>query len=155
LIDCEAEVVFDSIESFSDDEENTQKELSNSLSSFVDDNTFIDSQPIGQLIGGIDSRTTKDMKSVYLQSIKDRLIGDQFKYKLQYDYDPNIDVYSQEPNECEIADYQLDSFCVPNDCVIYDDSPQTQPELESSSESSSPQMKLRRRKKFKRIIFDP
>jgi hypothetical protein len=151
-------VICDTSASFSDDEENTQKEqVSQSCLSFIDDSLLDSQRPIGQLIGGIDSRTARDMKSVYLQSVKDKLVGDAVKFKLQYQVDPGIDVFSQEPDESETCDYELDSFCVPNNFIVYEKSPEPQSGTQSKFAylSPSPQMKLRQRKKFKRIIFDP
>jgi hypothetical protein len=151
-------VICDTSASFSDDEENTQKEqVSQSCLSFIDDSLLDSQRPIGQLIGGIDSRTARDMKSVYLQSVKDKLVGDAVKFKLQYQVDPGIDVFSQEPDESETCDYELDSFCVPNNFIVYEKSPEPQSGTQSKFPylSPSPQMKLRQRKKFKRIIFDP
>ena len=132
----------DSKESFCDDIECTQKELSDSsqLSSLIDDIIPMDTQPVGQLINGIDSRDATDMKAVYLRSIKDQSIGNTDKYKLQYKYDPNIEVFSQEPNESDFEDYQLDSFCVPNDAIELD-SPQPKgilTQLESPSPKNCP-----------------
>ena len=126
FIDFEAEVVMDSKDSFCDDIENTQKEVENSSQSIINDIIPMDTQPIGQLIGGIDSRSAEDMQTVYLRSVKEDIIGNTHKYKLQYNYDPTIDVFSQEPNESDLEDYELDSFCVPNDIIEYDEpSPQT------------------------------
>ncbi len=148
-------MICDTSASFSDDEENTQKEQFSQ--SFIDDSLIDSQRPVGQLIGGIDSRSAQDMKSVYLQSVKDRLVGDVVKFKLQYEVDPGIDVFSQEPDESETGDYELDSFCVPNDCIVYEKSPEPESRTQSkfAYSSPSPQMKLRQRKRFKRIIFDP
>ena len=142
----------DSIESFSDDIENTQKERENSSQTMIDDKLPVDTQPIGLLIGGIDSRSAEDMKAVYLRSVREQLIGTTDKYKLQYNYDPTINVFSQEPNESDLEDYQFDSFCVPNDSIEFDES---SPLMTTNSiERSSPQT-IKKRKKFKRIVFSP
>ena len=147
----------DSRDSLSDDIENTQKELEGSSQTIIDDMIPADTQPIGQLINGIDSRSAKDMQTVYLRSVKDQIIGNTDKYKLQYNYDPNIDVYSQQPNESDFEDYEFDSFCVPNDSIEFDESsPQTvSNSFEISIESPAPQTNKRGRKKFKRIVFSP
>lgn len=63
-----------------------------------------------------------DDDSIYLKSIK-HLVGPQNKYKLNFDYDRNVEVNSQRycsvlPQEHDEEDeYQMDSFC--NDEIIY------------------------------------
>lgn len=115
----------------------------------IDDSTQRDSQPIGQYFNDIDSRDAKDMHSVYLRSVKNRMEG---KYLLQYEYDRTVDVYSQEPNEEELMDYQMDSFCVPNDCVVFEEPENTETAVDSSKRTK----RLRSsKKKYKRIIFSP
>ncbi|XP_054165689.1 uncharacterized protein LOC128963215 [Oppia nitens] len=145
---------------FDDEDILTQTEIiGEQTQQFVDDIEVTDSQPIGQLIDGIDSRQTKDMQSVYMRSVVDQSVGNRFKYKLKYDFDPTIDVYSQEPNESDLEDYQYDSFCVPNDCVVYDSHTSDKVDTSCSTivvEESPIRPKTRtKNKRFKRIIFSP
>ena len=156
FIDFESEVV-DSNDSYSDDIEDTQQEMENYSQTIVDNSIILDNQPIGQLFGGIDSRRAKDMHSVYLRSVKDQMIGKTEKYKLQFNYDPNLEVYSQEPTDEELADYEMDSFCVPNDFIESEESsPQTDIAL-TQTPIQSPALQVIKRggKRFKRIIFSP
>ena len=53
------------------------------------------------------------MKAVYLKSIKSPLAPGRFK--LKYDYDPNVNVFSQVPKTEEYSEYLEDSFCVNSD----------------------------------------
>ncbi|CAG2109610.1 unnamed protein product, partial [Medioppia subpectinata] len=147
FIQFEADVELDSSKAFSDDIEDTQRELLDfgSQLSCIDDREVMDTQPANRLIGDIDSRAARDMKSVYLRSIAGRSVGGCHKFKLQYNYDRNIDVYSQAPTEEELQDYEMDSFCVPNDCIDFVDS---DVEVDAKPERRLPS---KRRKKFKRI----
>ena len=54
-----------------------------------------------------------NMKAVYLKSIKSPLAPGRFK--LKYDYDPNVNVFSQVPKTEEYSEYLEDSFCVNSD----------------------------------------
>ena len=53
------------------------------------------------------------MKAVYLKSIKSPLAPGRFK--LKYDYDPDMNVFSQVPKTEEYSEYLEDSFCVNSD----------------------------------------
>ena len=53
------------------------------------------------------------MKAVYLKSIKSPVAPGRFK--LKYDYDRNVDVFSQIPKTEEYSEYLEDSFCVNSD----------------------------------------
>lgn len=136
----------------------TQKESGYYSQSDIDNSTQAETQPVGQVFGGVDSRDTKDMESVYLRSTKER-IGKSFKYKLQYNFDPSLDVYSQAPTEEDMKDYEFDSFCVPNDSVEFDESADDL-SIICERTAATPERKTRSKsgkKKYKRIVqlFSP
>lgn len=78
----------------SDDDElqNTQSE-DHSLRSFIDD--------------GEPEEDDEDVHINYMRSVTD-VVNGQGKYKLKYDYDPNIEVYSQFPSTQEIEEDEYD-----------------------------------------------
>ncbi|XP_076312701.1 FA complementation group M [Tachypleus tridentatus] len=113
FLDLEAQV--------SDEEnENSEAEIEDSIldeyeSSFIDD--LEDNKISQQQVGKNDDST----HIMYLRSIKSP-IGRQGQYKLRYNLNADVDVFSQisSPNHSE---YIEDSFCVANDCIEYETSP--------------------------------
>ena len=55
-----------------------------------------------------------NMKAVYLKSIKSPVLAPG-RFKLKYDYNPNVNVFSQVPKTEEYSEYLEDSFCVNSD----------------------------------------
>ena len=54
------------------------------------------------------------MQAVYLKSIKSPVLAPG-RFKLKYDYDRDMNVFSQKPNTEEYSEYLQDSFCVDSD----------------------------------------
>lgn len=138
----------------------TQAELAHNrtfLSNFIDDSTQVDHG-----------------KSLYLKSVKENHfeVPNSNRYKLKYDYDPNIEVYSQAIDPAvEDEEYEMDSFC--NDDIVYDhEDPGSEvkpmvnftPSLKLRSKkvvkkrtndgADSPPFNQIKKKKFKRIIIE-
>ncbi|UXI16986.1 TSSC1 protein [Sarcoptes scabiei] len=134
LILDEAECIDDD-----DDEENeifsTQKNDSNNGNlSFIVNSSEIDDEDLWN-------------QSSYLKSTKN-LIGlpNQRKYKLKYDFDRDLDVYSQIPTAKELAEeYEMDSFC--NDEIVY--MSEKDEEIELDEKLSNRMRKTRQIKKSK------
>lgn len=120
-----------------DDDELQAKSEDTSLLDFIDDEEV--------------EECDEDMQVNYMQSVAD-VINQKGKYKLKFDYDPDIQVYSQFPSTQEIEDDEYDkddSFIC--DEIIYSN---TQP---APVNISSPR-RLRSRKtcsKFKRHESTP
>ncbi|KAJ6217883.1 hypothetical protein RDWZM_009040 [Blomia tropicalis] len=161
----------DDIGDVDDDEQpySTQLDQDNSLEDFVEDK---------------DDDVYDYPQTQYLNSVRD-LVGVpyQSKFKLKYDYDPSIDVYSQVPGgrtvvndddfEDEENEYEMDSFC--NDEIIYEeeDGSSSQPimidldrtpspmrlrsskTLSRKNRTSTPQEKMvNSKKRFRRVIIE-
>ena len=54
------------------------------------------------------------MRAVYLKSTKSPMLR-RGGFKLRYDYDREMNVFSQKPDPEEYSEYQEDSFCVNSD----------------------------------------
>lgn len=54
------------------------------------------------------------MQAVYLKSIRSPTHAPG-RFKLKYDHNPNMDVFSQMPNPDDYSEYMEDSFCVGSD----------------------------------------
>ena len=120
----EAEDAYDDEKCFVEDEETFSQA---SLEDFIDDEVD-------------DDFNTSNDHINYLKSVSD-MVGHPNKYKLKYDFDPNIDVYSQAivPDD----DYQMDSFCC--DEIIYEDSSSVNDNCNNSSPLSEQSKNLKNR----------
>lgn len=124
-------MAFDVDDCFYDDIECTQKELNDSMEDFISDETF--------------SQIDND-KREYFQSISNMVgIPEHQKYKLKFDYDPDVNVYSQAVVHDDEDEYEMDSFCC--DDIIY-----ATDDEDKRKKSISPDMKLRSKKRINRIL---
>jgi len=130
----EAEDAFDTEECFNSDYESSQVDAD--LQDFVVDDYDIDDIP------------DTAVHANYMKSVSSQRFGVNNKFKLQYNFDPNIDVYSQAviPEDDE---YEMDSFCC--DEIVYAGA--TQPVDKSKFES--PNLKLRSKKAIRRTVSTP
>lgn len=134
-----------------DDDELQAKSDDTSLLDFIDDEEV--------------EECDEDMQVNYMQSVAD-VVNQKGKYKLKFDYDPNIEVYSQFPSTQEIEEDEYDkddSFIC--DEIIYS---HTQPEPVNISSprrlrSRNKSLKFKRhestplekpKKRFKRIFIE-
>ena len=62
------------------------------------------------------------MHAVYMQSVKDHVGPSSGRYKLAYGLNANVNVFSQAPGPEYHQSYEMDTFCVPNDFVEYENS---------------------------------
>lgn len=85
------------------------------------------------------------MHAVYMQSVKDHVGPASGRYKLAYGLNANVDVFSQAPGPEYQQNYEMDTFCVPNDFVEY-----ASGDDESGDEGSTSKNRKQRRKRQRR-----